>query len=263
MSISSDGNIAGSVGLSSSAAANTTAGSAEADSDAGTIQGADLGALSIGGIGDVAGSVSFGSSAAAGAVNGAANAATSMTLAEGLNADTSISVSSDASLSGLATTDASADAATTAGAATANALSTGINGADFAGSTVGIGGIGSLAGQANFSNTATSSNVSLASSATASNDSGNGLIGGLSINVASDATLTGMAIGSLGADASSTAGTATANAGQSDSAVGAVLPSLTVGGIGNITGAAQRYNTLSASPESLQLTLVLDRPSLA
>ena len=60
VSISSDGNIAGSVGLSSSAAANTSY--AEADSDAGTIQGADLGALSIGGIGDIAGSVSFGSS---------------------------------------------------------------------------------------------------------------------------------------------------------------------------------------------------------
>ena len=48
------------------------------------------------------------------------------------------------------------------------------------------------------------------------------------IDVASDATLSGIAIGSLAADASSTAGAAAAAAGDNDSAIGAALRSLIV-----------------------------------
>ena len=48
-----------------------------------------------------------------------------------------------------------------------------------------------------------------------------------------------MAIGSLAADASSTAGAAAAAAGAADEAIGAQLPSLKVGGISSITGAGQ------------------------
>ena len=79
-----------------------------------------------------------------------------------------------------------------------------------------------------------------ASQATASNAEGFGLDGG-SIDVASDTGLTGMAIGSLSADASSTASMAFAKAGQGNNAVGTELESLTVGGVANITGAAHRY----------------------
>ena len=59
-----------------------------------------------------------------------------------------------------------------------------------------------------------------------------------------------MTIGSLAADASSTDGFAKASAGADDNAVGAVLPSLTVGGIGNITGAAQ----LDSSADALSVS---------
>ena len=67
------------------------------------------------------------------------------------------------------------------------------------------------------------------------------------IDVASDSGLSGMAIGSLTADASSTAGSATATAGESDLATGALLPSLNVGGISDLTGAAQLDSSATAS----------------
>ena len=67
------------------------------------------------------------------------------------------------------------------------------------------------------------------------------------IDVASDSGLSGMAIGSLTADASSTAGAAIATAGAADSAIGAVLPSLNVGGISDLTGAAQLDSSATAS----------------
>ena len=67
------------------------------------------------------------------------------------------------------------------------------------------------------------------------------------IDVASDATLSGIAIGSLAADASSTAGAAAAAAGDNDSAIGAALRSLIVGGISSITGAAQLDSSATAS----------------
>ena len=56
-----------------------------------------------------------------------------------------------------------------------------------------------------------------------------------------------MAIGSLTADASSTAGAAFATAGAADEAIGAQLPSLKVGGISNLTGAAQLDAAATAS----------------
>ena len=71
--------------------------------------------------------------------------------------------------------------------------------------------------------------------------------GAFGIDVASDSGLSGMAIGSLTADASSTAGAAFATAGAADEAIGAQLPSLKVGGISNLTGAAQLDASATAS----------------
>ena len=127
-------------------------------------------------------------------------------------------------------------------------------GADLSGGLVDIGGIGSIAGQANFDLSASSSNVEgfISKSFSTANKS-TGLVGSekddgdFGIDVASDSGLSGMAIGSLAADASSTAGTTTAIAGEGDKAIGAQLPSLKVGGISNLTGAAQLDSSATAS----------------
>ena len=66
------------------------------------------------------------------------------------------------------------------------------------------------------------------------------------INVASDATLSGLAVGTLKAQALSTATAATAKSGESALLTGADLNSLHVGGIANLTGAAQLDSTAIA-----------------
>jgi hypothetical protein len=67
------------------------------------------------------------------------------------------------------------------------------------------------------------------------------------INIASDATLSGTAIGSLKAEAFSTATNSNATLGQSSDLVGANLGDLHVGGVANLTGAAQLNGASTAS----------------
>ena len=109
----------------------------------------------------------------------------------------------------------SADASTTNGEATATNTSDVITGADLSQGMVDIGGISSIAGQANFDLSASSTNVSGESTANADSADATGLVGRVTdvegtfgIDVASDSNLSGISIGSLTTDASSTAGNA-------------------------------------------------------
>ena len=260
--ISSDAGIQGlaSIDLASAAqstgatGAETTA-TATSGNDTTTLTGAELNSLTdIGGVGSITGQVSLSSTADAANVTGMAKGVGTLNTAEGLDLNAKLEVASDATVSGSAGISSSADASSTAGAATAESLSTTITGADLSGGLVDIGGIGSIAGQANFGLSASSSNVSKTSSATADSAGATGLVGkttatdgAFGIDVASDSGLSGMAIGSLTADASSTAGAAFATAGAADEAIGAQLPSLKVGGISNLTGAAQLDAAATAS----------------
>lgn len=157
---------------------------------------------------------------------------------------------------------AGATAETTKGDAVATTSASNINGADFQGTLV-IGGIGSITGAANFNLAASATSVTPdvntlnvlaveggAQATSGSNVQSFGLKGidsyatagnksDFGIDVASDAILSGTAIGSLMADAVSTADDATAKAGFSADLKGANIGSLQVGGIANLTGAAQ------------------------
>ena len=111
----------------------------------------------------------------------------------------------------------SADASTTNGGATATNTSSVITGADLSQGLVDIGGIGTIAGQANFDLSASSTNVSGESTAKVVSADATGLVGGITdvegtfgIDVASDSNLSGVSIGSLTTDASSTTGSADA-----------------------------------------------------
>lgn len=234
---------------------------AEASASAGNIQGASLEDLTIGGVGSVIGQASLANNAEASNVAGAATAAALQGggaagpdgLFEGLDLQGALDVKSDATLDGVSNLTAKAVANTTAGAATADAQANKLIGADLTGGTVDVGGIGTLKGALNYGLTAEASNVDTGNvSADAQANSGVGLAGKGSgdsnplvsdqqtgIDIDSDASLSGLNIGSLKAVASSTAGKAKATAGQSDTAVGAQLPSLDIGGIGIITAGAQ------------------------
>ena len=160
-----------------------------------TLTGAELNSLTdIGGVGSIAGQVSLGSTADAANVTGMASGVGTINTAEGLDLNANLEVASDATVSGSAGISSSADASSTAGAATAESLSTTITGADLSGGLVDIGGIGSIAGQANFDLSASSSNVSKTSSAKADSAGATGLIGketdgAFGIDVASDSGL--------------------------------------------------------------------------
>ena len=259
--ISSDAGIQGlaSIDLASAAqstgatGAETTATATSGDNTT-TLTGAELNSLTdIGGVGSITGQVSLSSTADAANVTGMATGIGTLNTAEGLDLNAKLEVASDATVSGSAGISSSADASTTAGAATAESLSTTITGADLSGGLVDIGGIGSIAGQANVDLSASSSNVEgfISKSFSTANKSiglvGSEKDGNFGIDVASDSGLSGMAIGSLTADASSTAGAAFATAGAADEAIGAQLPSLKVGGISNLTGAAQLDAAATAS----------------
>ena len=265
LKISADGGITGLNTANLSAVAKSvgdSAGDAEsatAQATATTLQGAELGQVTVGGIGNIVGQTSFTSLADGSNVTGAATGTGTLGSAEGLDLAGIATISSDASVKGLASVDSVANAETTAGAATASATGSTINGADLSAGGLDIGGLGTIQGQANFAFTADASNVdgaaALATAGSlyaASSDptlTAKGLIGKATdttpnpdvygIDVASDATLSGMAIGSLKANASSTAQNATARSGDGDSATGADLPSLNVGGLANLTAAAQ------------------------
>ena len=257
--ISSDAGIQGLASIDLTSAAQSTgatgdATTAAATSDATTLKGAELNSLTdIGGVGSIAGQVSLGSTADAANVTGMASGVGTINTAEGLDLNAQLEVASDATVSGSTTVGSTANAATTNGSAIASSKGNINTGADLSGGPVDVGGIGSIAGQANFDLSASSSNVEgfISKSFSTANKS-IGLVGSekdghFGIDVASDSGLSGMAIGSLTADSSSTAGTTTAIAGQGDKAIGAQLPSLNVGGISNLTGAAQLDSSATAS----------------
>jgi len=238
---------------------------AEALASAGNIQGASLEDLTIGGIGNVIGQVSLANNAEASNVAGAAAAAALQGggaagngLFEGLDLQGPLNVKSDATLDGISNLTAKAVANTTAGAATADAEANLLRGADLTGGTVDVGGTATIKGNLNYGLTAQASNVddgvannnSDVVKADAQANSGVGLAGkgnsndnpqveSIGIDIASDATLSGLNIGSLKATATSTADNATATAGDGDKATGAQLPSLDIGGVGTITAGAQ------------------------
>lgn len=264
--IKSDATIQGLSSLNVKGLATTTDGVATADAYAGTVLGADLGDVQVGGIANMLGQTNLTSLSDANSVSNNAISNSKLGTAEGLNirgtagtasggAAEELQVASDATIQGLTTINSTANADTTKGKATANAFGTTINGADLSAGNLDIGGLGTIKGQANFALKAEASNVegdtaaATAGSANSGFDlTGTGLKGGITgagastewgIDVASDAGLTGMAVGSLKADASSTASAATAISGAGDSATGALLPSLNVGGLANLTAAAQ------------------------
>ncbi|WP_341886521.1 hypothetical protein [Synechococcus sp. UW140] len=281
---SSNASIQGISSLTNTATASVTTGDlALAEGLAGKLIGANLAGIDVGGIANVTGQTTFGNTSKASNVEGDAKAISRLGSADGLISKTdalaadlgttsAFEVSSDATLKGLISVTAGATAETTKGDAVATNTATNINGADFQG-TLDIGGIGSITGAANFNLDATASSVTpddsfklsgaqataggenlssfglkgATGSATANNlkdqDTTNDVFG---IDVASDATLSGTAIGTLKADASSTADDATARAGLGAELTGADIGSFNVGGIANLTGAAQLTSTAIA-----------------
>ena len=281
---SSNASIQGISSLVNSATASVTTGDlALAEGLAGKLTGANLDGIDVGGIANVTGQTTFGNTSRASNVEGDAKAISRLGNADGLISKTdglatdlgttaAFEVSSDATLKGLTSVTAGATAETTKGDAVATNTATNINGADFQGA-LDIGGIGSITGAANFNLDATASSVTpddsfkvsgAQATAGGENLSSFGLKGatGLAtadnlkdqvttndvfgIDVASDATLSGTAIGTLKANASSTADDATARAGLSAELTGADIGSLNVGGIANLTGAAQLTSTAIA-----------------
>jgi len=253
---------------------------ADALANAGNIQGASLEDLSVGGTGTVLGQASLTNNATASNVEGAVTAASKQGggadgsptgFMEGLDLQGPMTVKSDAGINGVANLTGKALASTTKGAATADAEANILNGADLTGGTVDVGGIGNLKGSLSFGLTAEASNVDDGINNVGSNivqadaqaNSGFGLKGAsntgasvtspqddthgsIGIDIASDGQLAGLSIGSLTAKASSTADSAKATAGGGDKSVGAQLPSLDIGGIGQITAGAQLASNASA-----------------
>jgi len=280
INVSSNASIQGISSLVNSASASVTAGDlALAEGLAGTLIGANIDGIDVGGIATVTGQTTFGNTSKAINVEGDSTAKSSLDNADGLISTTNLAdlgsgidplaafeVSSNATLKGLTSVTSSATAETTKGDATADSIADNINGADFKG-LLDIGGVGSITGAASFNLSAAASSVtqddsSGGATATAGGTdlSSFGLAGAagtatlahladtnplnnagdvFGIDVASDATLSGTAIGSLKAEASSTADAATARSGQSAELTGADIGSLHVGGIANLTGAAQ------------------------
>jgi len=254
--IKSDGTLKGLASINSSASAETTAGTAISEAAGVYVQGASLNTVEIGGVGNVLGQAGITSAAQANSVTGDAFVMpTGGFEADGLVTDGSMTVMSDATLKGIASVTGSATATTTDGVADATAFGATINGADF-GDLVDIGGVGSIKGAASFNLSAKSTNVTGESStATALAFDAVGLEGingdatpdelieAFGIDVASDATLSGTAIGTLKGEAFSTASTTLADVGNGAGLTGANIGDLNVGGVANVTGAAQLTGT--------------------
>jgi len=275
---SSNASVQGISSLTNSATASVTTGDlALAEGLAGTLIGANLDGIDVGGIANVTGQTTFGNTSKASNVEGDAKAISRLGNADGLISKNStgatqddggtsddFEVSSDATIKGLTSVTAGASAETTKGDAVATTSATNINGADFQG-TLDIGGIGSITGAANFTLGASATSVTPddsiqpggAQATAGANVQSFGLKGinatanpsnksDFGIDVASDATLSGTAIGSLKADAASTADDATAKAGESASLTGANIGDLHVGGIAGLTGGAQLTSAATA-----------------
>ena len=279
---SSNASVQGISSLTNSATASVTTGDlAQAEGLAGTLIGANLDGIDVGGIANVSGQTTFGNTSKASNVEGDAKAISRLGNADGLISKNStgatqddgdtlddFEVSSDATIKGLTSVTAGATAETTKGDAVATTSASNINGADFQG-TLDIGGIGSITGAANFTLGASATSVtpddsfkqSGAQATAGANVQSFGLKGinaaanpgnksdfgiDFGIDVASDATLSGTAIGSLNADAASTADDATAKAGESASLTGANIGDLHVGGIAGLTGGAQLTSAATA-----------------
>ena len=252
--IKSDGTLKGLASINSSASAETTAGTAISEAAGVYVQGASLNTVEIGGVGDVLGQAGITSAAQANSVTGDAFVMpTGGFEADGLVTDGSMTVMSDATLKGIASVTGSATATTTDGVADATAFGATINGADF-GDLVDIGGVGSIQGAASFNLSAKSTNVTGESStATALAFDAVGLesvIGSqfgedddYGINIASDASISGTSIGTLKGEAFSTASTTLADVGNVAGLTGANIGDLNVGGVANVTGAAQLTGT--------------------
>ena len=272
INVSSNASIQGLSSLVNSATASVTTGDlALAEGLAGTLIGANLDGIDVGGIATVTGQTTFGNTSKATNVEGDSRANSDLTSAAGLisldknaeGAAADFEVSSDATLKGLTSVTSAATAETTKGDATATSNADFINGADFK-DLLDIGGVGSITGSANFNLAATANSVSVGNgdgaSATAGADlssfglqgkdstvdNTNPTTGTFGIDISSDATLSGMSIGGLKADASSTADDATATAGGGADLTGANIGDMHVGGIAGLTGAAQLTSAATA-----------------
>ena len=220
-----------------------------------------------------------------GSADGLISTATNDSGNSDLNTSHAFEVSSDATVKGLTSVTSAATAETTKGDAVASSSAAKINGADFQG-TLDIGGIGSISGAASFNLSASANSVTgdgpntnhiggaqafageKLLSADAPNVSATNInalssvglkgingtatsavndTGTFGIDIASDATLSGTAIGSLKADAASTADDATAKAGGFASLTGAIIGDMHVGGIAGLTGGAQLTSNSTAT----------------
>ena len=261
--VSSDASIQGLAQLTNSATASATSGTdskALAEAVAGTLTGADLDGLKVGGVASVAGQASFGNTSKATNVVGDAIAESDLTSATGLTAAeknndledslAGIDVSSDATITGLSSITSSATAATTDGEATADSNGGAIQGIQIEDAQ--IGGIASITGQTNFTGTAKSSNVTNDdSTATSTLSAAGGLDANELVDVSSDATLKGLTsinmsatAESIGASGDPTNATATFNA---TNITGADLDDVTIGGVGNLLGQVGFNASASAS----------------
>ena len=265
ISVSSDAGIQGLAQLSNSASAATTDCDALSTAAAEKLQGADLDGLDVGGVASVIGQTTLSNTASSETVVEAekglgAKATAKLEQADGLRASNNpladaasgagIEVSSDATLTGLASIDNSASAAATSGASTATATATWVDGARI--NSTDIGGVGSITGQTNFAGSADAANVTDGNStATASLNDADGLQGKDFINVSSDAGLTGLNAVDLTASAASTgsasAPTTASSTAEATTLQGAQLSDNTdIGGVGTIGGQVD-FNGSAAS----------------
>jgi len=249
--IKSDATLQGISAIQMAANAATNSGNSSSDIQAGDIAGSMSVSIDVGGKANINGKASFVSKAAAESVDGNSSAGGDLQSISGQLSLGHLNVSSDAKITGQATVNSASSAGTTSGNATAEANS-------FRGSQQGvvgthlndtdIGGGAEISGLAQFNFEADASNVNGGNTmAAAAAGRGFGLRS-LDLGVKSDSGLNGTSIGSVKADSSSTAGNSTATAGEGDIAVGVALGKevngspvggLEVGGISNLTAAAQ------------------------
>ena len=165
--------------------------------------------------------------------------------------DFGIDVASDATLSGTAIGSLNAAAASTADDATAKAGES----ASLTGANIGdlhVGGIAGLTGGAQLTSEATAENVGGIDLDAAASAGLGATVTGLQasyVDVASDATVTAQAFGTLSAIASSTGGDAAARAGNSSSVVTGLASGLDldIGGVGTVSALAQGSEKASAT----------------
>jgi len=270
LKVNSDATLKGLTSINMSAMAESTGATgattlADAAFSGGAVTGAAFDDVEIGGIGNVLGQAGFTGAASGSNVTGKAEATGDLSAAMGLKTLDNMTVSSDATLKGISSVTGSATAETTAGDANAAARAGNINGADLT-DLVDIGGIGSIQGAANFNLSAKSTNVTAGTGSDGSDAlAGNSSLQAIGlksaagvhssptvnsdyfgVDIASDASISGTAIGTLKAEALSTATSADALAGVGADLWGAQIADLNVGGVANVTGAAQLTGTATA-----------------